>query len=382
MGLPGVMTRRTWVLILGLLTAITMIYVMPVNAQSSKITIDGNGDVIPSVASIPRDGNVYSLTANLNNTSIIVEANNIVIDGANHVLGGLGVNQNMIALNLTATNVTVQDMHICNWKVGVLGAWNNNAITNNTLTNNGEGIVIYGDDYDVRQNSVMGSTTALFIDGGAFRPQGDNNFITQNRITSNTYALDILNSDGTTIKGNDIANNDCILVLATNTRNTFLFYNNFTNNTQVLSIPFWGPTVEGIVAFSPAGQWDNGTLGNYWSDYQTTYRNATEIDHTGIGNTPYLITSMIPYSINYANGTDITGVATLGTAIDNHPLMASALISKSASTVLPNSTPAVPEVPVWTLLVTVLLATYAVVLLALKHSVTVSKRLKEQLCSA
>jgi hypothetical protein len=37
--------------------------------------------------------------------------------------------------------------------------------------------------------------------------------------------------------------------------------------------------------------WDNGypSGGNYWSDYQTKYPNATEIDSSGIWNTPYVI---------------------------------------------------------------------------------------------
>jgi hypothetical protein len=37
--------------------------------------------------------------------------------------------------------------------------------------------------------------------------------------------------------------------------------------------------------------WDDGypSGGNYWSDYQTTYPNASEIDSSGIWNTPYVI---------------------------------------------------------------------------------------------
>ncbi len=34
---------------------------------------------------------------------------------------------------------------------------------------------------------------------------------------------------------------------------------------------------------------DNGSMGNYWSDYTTKYPNAVEIDHTGIGDTQYVI---------------------------------------------------------------------------------------------
>jgi len=39
--------------------------------------------------------------------------------------------------------------------------------------------------------------------------------------------------------------------------------------------------------------WDNGypSGGNYWSDYQTRYPNAAEIDSSGIWNTPYVIDS-------------------------------------------------------------------------------------------
>ena len=47
---------------------------------------------------------------------------------------------------------------------------------------------------------------------------------------------------------------------------------------------------------------------NYWSDYSTKYPNATEIDSSGIGNTPYAIDK-------YTNGV-VTGVIQ-----DNHPLV-------------------------------------------------------------
>jgi parallel beta-helix repeat protein len=329
-----------FVLILVSLTALSVIYVLPVNAQSPQnIIINANGDITPSDAAIQRDGNTYTITADLN-SSIIVEANNIIIDGANHTLQGPSINENSIAVNLTAANVTVENMHITNWRTGVLGAWNNNTISNNEFTNNYEGIAIYGDDYVVRENSISNSTTGLFIDGGAFRPQGDNNLITQNQIIDNSEeAFDIMNSNGTTITGNDIVNSGVILTLATNTWNSMLYCNNFVNNAHVLIIPFGYPTVEGIVPFSPAGQWDNGTVGNYWSDYLTIYPNATEIDHTGIGNTPYAIASTISYSEDYGNGTDITGVAVLGTATDNYPLITPTSPSSSPISPTPTHSP-------------------------------------------
>jgi hypothetical protein len=51
-----------------------------------------------------------------------------------------------------------------------------------------------------------------------------------------------------------------------------IYYNNFMNNyTQV--------DVSGATAF-----WDNGSEGNYWSDYNGTDNNQDEI-----GDTPYII---------------------------------------------------------------------------------------------
>jgi hypothetical protein len=87
--------------------------------------------------------------------------------------------------------------------------------------------------------------------------------------------------------------------------------------------------MQDVVPLSPAGQWDYGSIGNYWSDYLSRYSNATEIDHSGIGDTPYAIIDSTTYSDDYANGTAITGTAILGTAIDRNPLM----VPFSASTV-------------------------------------------------
>jgi len=64
---------------------------------------------------------------------------------------------------------------------------------------------------------------------------------------------------------------------------------------------------------------------NYWSDYLTKYSNATEIDSTGIGNTPYV------YSIVETQ----TGLIYM----DNHPLMKPVAIPLMDSNTLSPSTP-------------------------------------------
>jgi hypothetical protein len=47
---------------------------------------------------------------------------------------------------------------------------------------------------------------------------------------------------------------------------------------------------------------------NYWADYLEKYPNASEIDSTGVGNTPYIF-----------NSSGLVGVG--GVLQDNHPLM-------------------------------------------------------------
>jgi hypothetical protein len=59
-----------------------------------------------------------------------------------------------------------------------------------------------------------------------------------------------------------------------------IYYNNIIDNTQ---------NARAQHNVTDAVAWDNDYVGNYWSDYQTKYPNATEVDNSGIGDTPYVI---------------------------------------------------------------------------------------------
>ena len=336
-------------LVLVILISACIIEVQPAKAQSfTGIIINADGSVIPSSSAIQMEGNTCIITADLN-SSITVERGNIVVDGANHTLQGPGISQNAIAITLMASNVTVENLHVTGWKAGVYGAFNNNTITRNVFAGNYQAIAIYADDYVVSGNSISGSSdAAILIDTGATRSQGDNNLIMHNQITNNNWALDILNSNGTTIMENNVTNNAVVLTLGTLSANVnsagfqLLYSNNFINNELILHVPFGGPFISNVVPLSPAAQWDNGSLGNYWSDYLSKYPNATEINHSGIGDTPYAIIDSTTYSDDYANGTTITGTAILGIAVDRHPVMVpySALILPNpASTASPSPIP-------------------------------------------
>ena len=60
---------------------------------------------------------------------------------------------------------------------------------------------------------------------------------------------------------------------------TNFYRNNFIDNEQQVIVGISGSV----------NDWDVSGLGNYWSDYIAKYPNATELDSTGIWNTPYVI---------------------------------------------------------------------------------------------
>jgi parallel beta-helix repeat protein len=346
------------------------------------ITINADGRIELPNNSVQKQGSTYVLTADLN-TPLIIKRGNTIIDGANHTLQGPGADQNFVAITLMASNVTVKNLHVFGWRGGVYGAYNNNTIESNEFVNNYQAIAVYADDYIIENNSISGSVeVAILVDGGATRPQGDNNLITQNQIANNSCSFDILNSNGTIIAENNVTGNAVILTLGTQKSNVssaglHMFYlNNFVNNAKTLRTSFGGPFISSAVTVSPAGQWDSGSVGNYWGDYQSVYPNATEIGNSGIGNTPYEITDSTTYTDDYANGTEIIGTAVLGTAVDRYPLMTpvfalttlnppltispSQTPTKSASpTSILTRSPSVPEFPTSMAFVAVIVSTLA-----------------------
>ena len=51
--------------------------------------------------------------------------------------------------------------------------------------------------------------------------------------------------------------------------------------------------------------WDNGTVGNYWSNYTQKYPNVREVGSSGIGDIPYVIGT---------NNTPVSSASALGLA--------------------------------------------------------------------
>jgi hypothetical protein len=354
------------------------------------ITVTPNGDVVPSTDELKRKENTYILTRNFSST-IIVEKDSAIIDGGNYTLQGPCQNQNGIAIILKASNLTVKNMRIINWNQGILGESNNNTIENIELIDNLQAILVHGDDFIINHNMISSSRTALIFATAPYREQGDSNIVTQNQIRNNFLAFDVTNSNGTTITTNNVVNNSVILALSGSTKNSVLYNNNFINNSCAASVPspfppiVIAPFVPNVVPISPAGQWDDGKVGNYWSNYLTTYPQAKEKDHTGVGNTPYIENETITYgfSVNgYAAGSQswaINGTAVVAIITDNHPLIAPVSVS-TLSLIPPLSTASsLPSETVIIVIILVVVALLTVSIAVLADSNKTDKQLNLQM---
>ena len=130
----------------------------------------------------------------------------------------------------------------------------NNQVLSNTLSNGQKGIVLSHSSANiVAYNQLTGLT-----DDPSTGVLGE--------------ALVLFESDGNMIVTNMLANSSCGAVLESNSTNNVLFHNNFMDN----AVQVWD--------YCTGNQWDNGSEGNYWSDYAGSDDNGD-----GIGDMPYVI---------------------------------------------------------------------------------------------
>jgi parallel beta-helix repeat protein len=154
-----------------------------------------------------------------------------------------------------------------------------NSVSENNVSGSPYGIMLvdYASYNTVSKNNVNGS---VWIGLRLYDHAGSNDVL-DNNITNSGTGVDIdrqcANND---IIGNDIAFN-AIGISIDDSPNNQIYHNKIRNNT------------EQVYTDNTPNVWDNGfpSGGNFWSDYQTRYPNATEIDASGLGNTPYFIDS-------------------------------------------------------------------------------------------
>jgi parallel beta-helix repeat protein len=228
----------------------------------TTIYIQMDGTIFPITAPIQRNGNVYTLTGNINSDAdgIIIERNNTILDGAGHSLQGTNSPlSNGIYLSANY-NVTIKNIDVKGFESGILldaySTYNN--ILGNRVENNDYGVNCWA--------------------------YADNNSIIGNNITANDRTgIWIVGSSNVSIAENTIMGTGQYGISLESSSNDTIYHNSLIDNANHVSL------------YDSAVIWDNGypSGGNYWSGYVGTdlhrgpCQNETGAD--GIGDTSYII---------------------------------------------------------------------------------------------
>ena len=208
------------------------------SAYARTVYVRADGSIDPLTTPISTVDNVtYTFIDNIYDWTVVVERDNIIIDGNGYTLQGTKASWSK-GIDLSGrTNVTVRNTQIKNFTDGIrLDSSSNNSISGNNITaNNSPGIwLMHSSNY----NSVSRNT---------------------------------------------IANNNVGISLAGSSSNNIIYHNNFIDNGHQ-SVPS-----------DYANVWDDGypSGGNYWNDYtgvdEKSGPDQDLLGSDGIGDIPYVI---------------------------------------------------------------------------------------------
>jgi len=256
-------SRYSLVLLLFLSVVLVSFPQIGVVKAEGTIYIRADGTV-EGTDKIQGDGNVYTFTDDLFD-SIIVEKDDVVIDGAGYSLQGNGI-ENGITLS-GINNDTVKNLKLSNFNIGiVIMSSDNNLILENIIEDNFRGLDLTASE----NNTLSGNYISHNKDGIAL--ENMYNKIIENTITNNSDVGIFLNGAGyNDIIGNNITDNSRGILVSICYDNV-IFHNNFVNNTIQVETD------------DSMNIWDNGEEGNYWDDY-----GGVDNSNDGVGDTTYLI---------------------------------------------------------------------------------------------
>jgi len=253
---------------------------------SSTIYIRADGSIDPPTAPIHTVDNItYTVTDNISET-IVIQRNNIVVNGAGYTVQGTGSGNNGIYLS-SVSYVTVKNTRVVNFSTGIrLGYSQYCTLVDNYISSTYVGIALVSSNINTFYGNTVSNNVSDLNYGIYLYLSGTNTF-SRNTISLNRVGI-YIRASGNIFSGNNISDNWTGIDLYYGGDNK-IFHNNFINNTQQVYIylDFRDKFDDGY----PSG-------GNYWSDYtgidmySGLYQNETGTD--GIGDTPYFVNATYP----------------------------------------------------------------------------------------
>ncbi len=330
------------------------IILFTVEIQRDNIVLDGVGHTIQGNASwmgydAGNNGVIMSNCKNVTVTGLNFEACYAavkVIDSSNvTIVGNLFSDSNNKGVALQGSSFCLvadntfkhlrTDLNAA--AINVNGA--NNTIKNNTLTGSTYGIqitgvsnLVYGNLLEVVLPIILDSAQSNVISGNALSgPAGQkgvegialfvncsNNLFFNNSVTGfhNQAIRFVFNAENNTVYKNYFEDNGFAVVIQERAINNHFYGNTFAADSCNVSV------FEVQSTF-----WDNGTIGNYWGNYQGVDSNGD-----GIGDTPYQLNG-------YQWDQKADGFVSVNAGQDNYPLMAPYNVEHQTVTPTPSLLP-------------------------------------------
>jgi parallel beta-helix repeat protein len=204
-------------------------------------------------------------------------------------------------------------------------------VKDNTVSDNGGNGIFFK---DIHNAQIISNTITQNKGCGVGFGYGSGGLVQGNIISKNGNGIWISNAYQNTVISNDVSENEGLGIrLEGSQHDNIIYHNNFINNNRGQPQAFITTTIVYPENYlydethrpkhvdGAANNWDNGKEGNYWSDYNTLYPDATKSGTT----------ATTPYYINVNNQ-------------DNHPLLMPHKISSTEeSSISPSPTTATPQ---------------------------------------
>ena len=289
------------------------------STRTCTLTEDFNGTIEIISDDITLDGNGYSsyITNGFDGVSGFTIENfinsNIYIRGHGHYTNSFGFIKNNTLTGITldcSKNITIANniishnngsgiyMHTCRDFINIteniinnntefgIEAWDGgiSCITGNTINNNNHGIrLIQSDCDDIINNNICNNINEGIsfdcLSGISGANIIDNNILNNEKgiYFDSSSDLGIMNCK---IINNNISNNN--YGVYANRCNIHVYQNNLINNIINNACDYSDPLIN-------SNQWDNGSIGNYWSNYDEPCEGCIDLDNNSICDSPYHI---------------------------------------------------------------------------------------------
>jgi len=214
-----------------------------------------------------------TLTEDYFNTTIVIGADGVTLDGDGHTIVGPGLDVDFIGDPNMDTNKDPYWMEELNVPAGILLEGRTGVTVKNCRVTD----FVYGFFLNGSSGNTLQGNTANNNRLGFMLDWSDGNILRGNTANNNTHAgfHVTFSSSNNTLTGNIASNNEygiCYGATDAGSPNNSIYHNNFVNNIQQINIK------------KTVNAWDDGSGGNYWSDYT-----GVDANGDGIGDTPYVI---------------------------------------------------------------------------------------------